>query len=140
MLFQAPDSPAPVRLQGVYVSEIEIQRLVEYWRSFTAPVEIPAGASVDALPAGVPLKQAPLWDDMAPTEQGDPLFKEATDLVRREGRASISMLQRKMRIGYTRSARIIDSLEEKGIIGPVQPNSQVRAVLDYGPAAPPKEE
>ena len=42
MLFQAPDSPAPVRLQGVYVSEIEIQRLVEYWRRITAPVEIPA--------------------------------------------------------------------------------------------------
>ena len=65
---------------------------------------------MDVPPAGVPLKQSLLWDDMAPAEQGDPLFKEATDLVRREGRASISMLQRKMRIGYTRAARIIDSL------------------------------
>jgi DNA segregation ATPase FtsK/SpoIIIE, S-DNA-T family len=140
MLFQAPDAPAPVRLQGVYVSETEIQRLVEYWRTFSAPVETPAGGPVDSPPTGVPLKQAPLWDEETPAEQGDPLLSEATDLVRREGRASISMLQRKLRIGYTRAARMIDNLEEKGIIGPVQPNSQVREVLDYGQAAPPKED
>jgi S-DNA-T family DNA segregation ATPase FtsK/SpoIIIE len=140
MLFQAPDAPAPVRLQGAYVSEIEIQRLVEYWRRFAVQAETPPGPPVDAPPAGVPLKQAPLWDDMAPAEQGDVLLKEATDLVRREGRASISMLQRKLRIGYTRAARIIDTLEEKGVIGSMQTNTQVREVLDYGPAAPPKEE
>ncbi len=139
MLFQAPDAPAPVRLQGVYVSETEIQRLVEYWRSFAKPDEPTPGAPVDSIPANVPLKQAPLWDEMTPSEQGDPLEKEAIDLVRREGRASISMLQRRLRIGYTRAARMIDTLEEKSIIGPVQPNSQVREVLDYGPAAPPKE-
>ena len=95
---------------------------------------------MDTLPVGAPLKQVPLWDNMPSAEQGDPLMKEAIDLVRREGRASISMLQRKLRIGYTRAARIIDTIEEKGIIGPVQPNSQVREVLDYGPTAPPKEE
>jgi S-DNA-T family DNA segregation ATPase FtsK/SpoIIIE len=139
MLFQAPDSPAPVRLQGAYVSEIEIQRLVEYWRSFAVQAEAQAAHQVDTPASGLPLKQAPLWDNLAPLEQGDPLIKEATDLVRREGRASISMLQRKLRIGYTRAARIIDSLEEKKIIGPVQTNSQVREVLDYGPAAPPEE-
>jgi DNA segregation ATPase FtsK/SpoIIIE-like protein len=50
------------------------------------------------------------------------------------------MLQRKMRIGYTRAARLVDVMEEKGIIGPSLSNTQVRAVLDYGPAAPPKEE
>jgi S-DNA-T family DNA segregation ATPase FtsK/SpoIIIE len=140
MLFQAPDAPAPVRLQGVYVSEVEIQRLVEYWRTFAVQAETPPGPPVDALPVGVPLKQVPLWDDIPAADQGDPLVKEAIELVRREGRASISMLQRKLRIGYTRAARIIDTIEEKGIIGPVQPNSQVREVLDYGPAAPPKEE
>jgi S-DNA-T family DNA segregation ATPase FtsK/SpoIIIE len=50
------------------------------------------------------------------------------------------MLQRRLRIGYTRAARLVDTMEEKGIISPPQPNSQVREVLDYGPAAPPKEE
>ncbi|HVN53751.1 MAG TPA: DNA translocase FtsK 4TM domain-containing protein [Anaerolineaceae bacterium] len=142
MLFQAPDAPAPVRLQGAYVSDSEIQNLVLYWRAFAAPAEAQpyAGQPVDQPPQGVPLKQIPIWEDMTPQEEEDPMVKEATDLVRREGRASISMLQRRLRIGYTRAARIIDRLEEKKIIGPAEANSQVRAVLDYGPTAPPKEE
>jgi S-DNA-T family DNA segregation ATPase FtsK/SpoIIIE len=138
MLFQAPDAPAPVRLQGVYVSETEIQRLVTYWQA-QAMVEEPApGGSVDAVPSNVPLKQAPLWDDLVvPEDAGDPLYKEAVELVRREGRASISMLQRRMRIGYTRAARLIDTMEEKKIVGPPQATTQVREVLDYGQGAPP---
>lgn len=139
MLFQAPDAPAPARLQGVYVSDNEIQRLVFYWREFSGQAESPSGGPVDAVPSGVPLKQMPLWDEMAPESNDDPLLKEAIDLVRREGRASISMLQRRMRIGYTRAARMVDALEEKGIIGPTLPNSQVRQVLDYGPTVPPAD-
>jgi DNA segregation ATPase FtsK/SpoIIIE, S-DNA-T family len=144
MLFQAPDASGPVRLQGTYVSDSEIQRLVDYWRFQAATVGViqPAaeGEPVDSLPRGVPLKQTPLWDDMTKTEDSDPLLPEAIDMIRREGRASITMLQRKMRIGYTRAARLIDTMETKGIIGPSQTNSQVREVLNYGPAAPPKED
>ena len=66
-------------------------------------------------------------------------MSEAVDLVRREGRASVSMLQRKLRIGYTRAARLIDVMEEKKIVGPPQDATGVRPVLDYGPAAPPPE-
>jgi S-DNA-T family DNA segregation ATPase FtsK/SpoIIIE len=142
MLFQAPDASSAARLQGVYVSDNEIQRLVDYWRLAAAAAPsttIPEGAPVDSLPAGVPLKQNPLWDLQA-AEGSDPLTSEAIDLVRREGRASITMLQRRMRIGYTRAARLIDALEQKGIIGPTQANSQVREVRDYGPVGPPKEE
>jgi S-DNA-T family DNA segregation ATPase FtsK/SpoIIIE len=50
------------------------------------------------------------------------------------------MLQRRLRIGYTRAARLIEVIEEKGIIAPPQPGAQVREVLDYGPAAPPVDE
>jgi DNA segregation ATPase FtsK/SpoIIIE-like protein len=50
------------------------------------------------------------------------------------------MLQRRMRIGYTRAARLVDVMEERGVVGPPEPNSQVRQVLDYGPAAPPPED
>lgn len=143
MLFQAPDAAAPVRLQGVFVSDIEIQRLVDFWRTQAALMREKAGSenstptAADMLPAGIPLKQTPLWEDE--DSDGDPLLKEAIDLVRREGRASITMLQRRLRIGYTRAARLIDALEEKGIISPALPNSQVREVLDYGPTAPPEE-
>jgi S-DNA-T family DNA segregation ATPase FtsK/SpoIIIE len=146
MLFQAPDAAAPVRLQGVFVGDSEIQRLVDYWRlaamnlSATHPQQNVPGADPSiGIPRGIPLKQNPLWDENA-AAQGDPLYADAVDLVRREGRASITMLQRRMRIGYTRAARLVDSMEEKGIIGPVVPNSQVREIMDYGPAAPPKED
>jgi len=142
MLFQAPDASSPVRLQGVFVSEHEIQRLVDYWR--LAASQVPpsppnlAMGPIDTLPPGVPLHQVPLWDNME-QEDDDPLLKEAIDLVRREGRASITMLQRRMRIGYTRAARLIDTMEEKGIVGPPQNDTQVREVLDYGPTIPPED-
>jgi S-DNA-T family DNA segregation ATPase FtsK/SpoIIIE len=141
MLFQAPDAAAPLRLQGVFVSDHEIQKLVEYWRTQagrTSPYAAP-GAPVDALPEGIPLKQKPMWDEMETTD-GDPLLNEAIDFVRREGRASVSMLQRRMRIGYTRAARLVDVMEEKGIVSPPEGNTQVRQILDYGPTAPPRED
>ncbi len=140
MLFQAPDAAAPVRLQGTFVSDPEIQRLVTYWRGQAGTLEAVPMAStgvVDALPTGIPLQQIPLWEQMEPEEDLDPLLDEAVDLVRRQGRASISMLQRRLRIGYTRAARLIETMQEKGIVGPSQPGTQGLEVLDYGPAAPP---
>jgi S-DNA-T family DNA segregation ATPase FtsK/SpoIIIE len=146
MLFQAPDSPAPVRLQGVFVSDIEINRLVGYWKQ-QAGASSPYGAvaggtpggTAEILPQGVPLKQVPMFEDITAL-QGDPLLNDAIDTVRREGRASVSMLQRRMRIGYTRAARLVDTMEEKGIVGQPEPGTGVREVLDYGPTAPPKED
>ena len=143
MLYQAPDAPSPVRLQGVFVSDPEIQRLVYFWRAQMggASPYAAAGAPVDApLPSGVPLKQQALWEEMQKEEEVDPLYVEAVDLVRRQGRCSVSMLQRRLRIGYTRAARLVDLMEEKGIVSEPQGNTQVREVLDYGPAAPPKED
>jgi S-DNA-T family DNA segregation ATPase FtsK/SpoIIIE len=144
MLFQAPDAAAPVRLQGVFVSDSELLQLVYYWRSlagYVAPssVATAAGGVPDAIPRGIPLKQLPMFDEpeLEPEEDLDPLFDEAVDLIRRQGRASISMLQRRLRIGYTRAARLIETMEAKGIVSAPQPGSQVRDVLDYGPAAPP---
>ncbi len=145
MLFQSPEAPAPVRLQGVFISDTEIHRLVEFWRMQTGQTSayaLPGGAVNAPAASGAPLKQVPMFgeDITAPAEQGDPLLSESIDLVRREGRASVSMLQRKLRIGYTRAARIVDAMEEKGIVGPPEGATGVRQVLDYGPAAPPKED
>ncbi|MCJ7512887.1 MAG: DNA translocase FtsK 4TM domain-containing protein [Anaerolineales bacterium] len=140
MLFQAPDAAAPVRMQGAYVSEIELNRLILFWRAAARTGESPsAGTALPvgmALPSGVPLKQAPLWEEMEGgkgAEAGDPLYPEAVAIVRGMRRASISLLQRRMRIGYTRSARLIDQLEANAIIGPAKEGSQAREVLDYGP-------
>jgi S-DNA-T family DNA segregation ATPase FtsK/SpoIIIE len=143
MLFQAPDAPAPVRLQGVFVSDSEIQRLVTYWQGFsgvavTMPTAI--GGIVDSRPPSLPLKQMEMFEAMTPEEETDPLMQEAIDLIRRQGRASISMLQRRLRIGYTRAARLIEKIEEQGIISSPEPGSGAREVLDFGQAAPPVDE
>jgi S-DNA-T family DNA segregation ATPase FtsK/SpoIIIE len=133
MLFQAPDASAPVRIQGAFISDKEINRLAAYWRGFTvsqnAPERPDQSAAFQASHPGVVLKQTPLWEEMEEENDLDPKFHEAVDIIREEGQASISMLQRKMRIGYTRSARMIDKMEEKGIIGPPDPKTQIREVL-----------
>ena len=140
MLYQAPDAAAPARLQGVFVSDHEIQKLVEYWRTVAggaSPYAV-AGTAAESIPSNVPLKQTPLWEDMKAVE-GDPLFDEAVGIIRKEGRASVSMLQRRLRIGYTRASRIVDQMEDKKIVGPPEGGTQMRQVLDYGPTIPPKD-
>jgi S-DNA-T family DNA segregation ATPase FtsK/SpoIIIE len=75
-----------------------------------------------------------MWTEEGETDPDlDPIFAESVQVVREMRRASISLLQRRLRIGYTRAARLVDQLEEKGIIGPAQSGSQPREVLDYGP-------
>lgn len=142
MLFQAPDAPSSIRLQGTYVSDREISTLVTYWQSFlpsTGMVPNLAGGIPGDVPAGVPLVQIPLWEDMLAQDEKDPLIDEAIDLSRRQGRASVSMLQRRLRIGYTRASRLVESMQEKGIISK-DSGPQGYEILDYGQAAPPADE
>jgi len=136
MLFQAPDSAVPKRLQGVFVSEEEIQRLVKFWQSQAEAVEKTQPTSVKRKTETIPtstatLTEVPLLDEAPPLDE-DPLLPRAIEIVRGEQRASISMLQRKLRIGYTRAARMVDRLEELEIIGKPANNRGVRPVLDYG--------
>jgi S-DNA-T family DNA segregation ATPase FtsK/SpoIIIE len=142
MLYQAPDAPAAARLQGVFVSDHEIQKLVEFWRNQAGGTPYAAAAQPTEIPkADVPLKQTAMFDEMkAEDKNADPLFDEAVDLIRKEGRASVSMLQRRLRIGYTRAARLVDNMEDKGIVGPPEGGTQMRQVLDYGPTVPPKDD
>ena len=134
MIYQAADSPNQVRLQGVYVSDAEIAQLVDYWKLTQANLQPMVGedGTVAEIPPGVNLKQVPLWEDVQDEVPDDPIFKKAVDLVRSEGKASISLLQRKLGIGYGRASRLIDEMEHKGIIGPSTSASQVREILDYG--------
>jgi len=131
MLFQAADASAPMRMQGSYVSDAELSRLIGFWKqaaSLSAPAE-----GVRNLPASAPLTQAPLWEeDTQPALDRDELFEEAVAVLREMRRGSVSVLQRRLRIGYTRAARLIDQLEEAGIVGPADRGSGAREVLDYG--------
>jgi S-DNA-T family DNA segregation ATPase FtsK/SpoIIIE len=141
MLFQAPDAAAPVRLQGVFVSDSEIEKLVRYWRFLAAQIKGPIGGTSaagepDAKMPSIPLKQKEMWEDMEEQTEQDDLWDEAVELVRMEDKASISMLQRRLRIGYTRAARLIEAMAAEGIIGPARDGPQPRKVLDQNPDDP----
>jgi S-DNA-T family DNA segregation ATPase FtsK/SpoIIIE len=125
MLYMASDSGSLVRLQGCFVSDKELEKLVLFWKG----IEVPRDAKKEEL------VQQSLWPDMTPAPEArdnvaDELLEEAVKLVRQEKRASISLLQRRLRIGYLRAARLIDLMEEKGIVGPAEGASRPRRVLE----------
>ena len=138
MLFQPPDAPAPIRLQGAFISNDEILDLTDFWRAQAAADTTPElpGTPVFNDEAHIPLQQSPLWEELQKDPEEDPLSADALSLIRKEGRASVSMLQRRFRIGYTRAARLIEKLEEQGIVSPPNPQTGVRDVLDYGDYPP----
>ena len=108
MLYLPPDRAKPNRIQGTYVDEEEIRSLINFLKnSGVQPVYTEEVAQM-------PIKET----DKARVEEGkDDLFGEAVEVISRYGRASASLLQRKLRIGYARAARILDQLEAAGIIG-----------------------
>jgi S-DNA-T family DNA segregation ATPase FtsK/SpoIIIE len=181
MLFQKPDSPAPLRLQGCFVSDSEINKLITYWKrarrstTITADSAVAASTAAQAAPPDPaptvvsqrpttssppppqqedapaektkskrasprkkkePPQQQPLWEalqeEAEKPQYADELMPEAIALVRKLNKASTSLLQRRFRIGYTRAARMIDAMEEMGIIGPPTGTSKAREV--YPPA------
>ncbi len=125
MLFQSPESSSPVRVQGVFVGDREIEALVAHWRSQTEEEEAPARAPEAAPWEGV--LSAP-----SEAEEADDVLQKAIELVKRTGRASASMLQRRLRLGYPRAARLMDQLEELGVIGRPQSGGKTREVLVRG--------
>ena len=127
MLFMPPDSSHLIRIQGCFVSDREVSRLVRFWRSQgigeplpSRPVQEPLSPEFKSILAAKPGKAPPEEDD---------LLEEAIKVVREYGRASTSLLQRKLRIGYNRAARLIELLEEKGVIGPDEGPGRPRRVI-----------
>jgi S-DNA-T family DNA segregation ATPase FtsK/SpoIIIE len=149
MLYMAPDTSKLQRLQGVFVSDRELSRLVRYWKGAHVVDDVPPGSSATGgaasgsgpQAAAQPVQQ-PLWADFKAkaeaAEAEDDLLPRAVEIVRTHNRASISLLQRRLRIGYARAARLIDLMEEQGIIGPDEGGGRSRQVLvddsdDEGP-------
>jgi len=121
MLFIQPGSPKPVRAQGTLLTDTEIDRVVSVIKG----------------------QREPLYDDAILEQQKkslsgrggfdkDEFFDEAVKMVLETGQASVSMLQRRLRLGYTRAARLIDAMEEDGIVGPFR-GSKPREIMiqDY---------
>jgi S-DNA-T family DNA segregation ATPase FtsK/SpoIIIE len=110
MLYMASDSSKLARLQGCYVSDEEINNIVTFWRS-TVPTPTNPRTMADG-PEKLP------WADIMAEADKDEMLEEAVKVVTESGRASTSMLQRRLGIGYPRASRLMDQLEEEGIIGP----------------------
>lgn len=117
MLFLPPEASTPVRVQGVMVTDQEIEQVITFWQK--------ARAGEEVVPAP--------WEEMIRQEavlaEKDNLIVKAIEIVRQEQQASASLLQRRLRIGYPRAARLIDELEELGIVGPPQSGGRERQVL-----------
>jgi S-DNA-T family DNA segregation ATPase FtsK/SpoIIIE len=122
MLYMAPDAPKLARLQGCFVSDGEMHNLVNYWQ---AARSTPTQASRGDTPAEQP--KLP-WADILEKSNKDDLLEEAVKLVVESGRVSTSLLQRRLGIGYPRASRLMDQLEEEGVIGPAD-GSKPREVL-----------
>lgn len=119
MLYMAPDSAKLQRLQGCFVSDEELARLTGHWRGLQELFDYIA---------------QPPWANQsrgakADEKGGDDLIDEAIEVIRKNNQASISMLQRKLGIGYPRAARLMDQLEERGVVGPDEGNGKPRAIF-----------
>ncbi len=124
MLYIPPDQSKPSRIQGAFVSDSEVHRLVDWLKQRGEPVQYTEEVTSMATIA----KSGPGGRGAAAAGKGDPLIDEAIRIVCQYDRASASLLQRKLSIGYARAARILDTLEEIGIVGPGE-GSKPRDVL-----------
>jgi S-DNA-T family DNA segregation ATPase FtsK/SpoIIIE len=121
MLYQPIDAPRAVRLQGVLVTDPEIEALASHWRAQGGPQYRPEITA--------PKRDGRAGSSPEDADEGlDALFNEAVHVVRSHDKASASLLQRRLRIGYARAARILDQMEDKGIVGPPD-GSRFREVL-----------
>jgi S-DNA-T family DNA segregation ATPase FtsK/SpoIIIE len=123
MLYQPIDAPRAVRLQGVLVTDPEIEAVARHWRAQGGPQYRPEVTAPrrDGRAGGRP-------GDEDADDDADALLSQAVDIVRRSDKASASLLQRRLRIGYARAARILDQMEDRGIVGPAD-GSRFREVL-----------
>jgi DNA segregation ATPase FtsK/SpoIIIE-like protein len=117
MLYMPADAGKPDRIQGTFLADEELERIVEHWRQMPA----------------LPTAPGQSWElaEDAPEESQpeDDLLAQAEQVVRDAGRASIALLQRRLGIGYARAGRLIDLLEARGIIGPADASGRARDVL-----------
>jgi S-DNA-T family DNA segregation ATPase FtsK/SpoIIIE len=146
MLYLSPEAGAPVRLQGCFVTDREITKLIDFWKDQAGEPEpappdagkrAPAAAKAASAAAAPPAAQTPGAAMVQGLGEGDEdaeeeEIAEATRIIQQYGRASASLLQRKMRLGYPKAARLMDELQKRGVIGRQQTGGKTREVLRRG--------
>jgi S-DNA-T family DNA segregation ATPase FtsK/SpoIIIE len=130
MLFQPPGTGQPRRLHGAFVSDQEVNRVVEYLRQLGEPDYLDGVLEepTEAVP-GFPLEDG----NGSEEGEGDPLYDQAVRIVTETRRASISGVQRRLKVGYNRAARMVEEMEAAGIVGPLQSNGNREVLVSPPP-------
>ena len=131
MLYLTPGMPAPMRVHGAFVSDAEVHRVVASLKKSGPPEyreEILEGGAGEDGGGGLNAPLPGLEPIDAGDGEGDPLYDQAVQIVTETRRASISGVQRRLKIGYNRAARMLEQMESSGVVGPLQSNGS-REVL-----------
>jgi S-DNA-T family DNA segregation ATPase FtsK/SpoIIIE len=129
MLFLQPGTSLPVRVHGAFVSDAEVHRVVGKLKVMSPPVYLDEVLEGPSAPIpGLPGEPVGSGEEGGDDPEQDPLYDEAVKIVTESRRASISGVQRRLKIGYNRAARMIEAMEAAGLVGPLQSNGS-REVL-----------
>ena len=129
MLFAPIGSGKPLRVQGCFVSDPEVEAVATYVKdNFITSYDQTVMDEIEKKAIQTGGKSTPDPEPNADELDGDEMLPAAVDVILETGQASVSMLQRRLKLGYARAARIVDEMEEKGIVGPFQ-GSKPRAIL-----------
>jgi len=131
MLYAPIGNGKPKRVQGCFVSDPEVEAVASYVKNnYASTYDQTVMEEIEKKAAQTGNKPATASEPEPSTEEldGDEMLPAAVDVILETGQASVSMLQRRLKLGYARAARIVDEMEEKGIVGPFQ-GSKPRAIL-----------
>jgi len=121
MLYMPPGTGLPVRVHGAFVSDDEVHRVVEHLKSQGEPDYV-EGLLEGAAEADAGSESSLMLTGLGGDSEADPMYDQAVAIVLKNRRASISLVQRHLRIGYNRSARLLEQMEQAGLISALQPN------------------
>lgn len=129
MLYAPIGNGKPLRVQGCFVSDEEVEAVASYVKdNFNTSYDQSVMEEIERKAIQSEKKQETAVEPNAEETDGDEMLPAAVDVILESGQASVSMLQRRLKLGYARAARIVDEMEEKGIVGPFQ-GSKPRAIL-----------
>ena len=124
MLYSGVVDPFPIRMQGAFISEEEVEAVVEHVKTFGEPEYIDDEIFFEEEEDDT---GASLFSD-----GGDPLYEKALEIIMQQGKASASYIQRRLKIGFNRAARIIDEMEHNGVVGPAQGSKPRELLRSFG--------
>ena len=133
MLYLAAGTSIPQRVHGALVGDDEVKRVVEDWRQRGKAVYVDKVIQEEGAVVGMP--NIPTTYDSDESEEIDELYDEAVSFVTQSRRASISAVQRRLRVGYNRAARLIEKMEQQGVVSPMASNGNREVLM-----APPSED